>query len=374
MMASHIPRKSSIEAEPRWPANLSLWFADRVPACLVPGGHLRSARIAPLTCEIMPQVFSCGANPQGLARKPLPRKVPTVTNLRESFERWRDGAFDDAEAEKITTLSTNALRDLQRMGALRASGGGGRSNRRSWGREALCQAAMAAEFRKAGLSLAMGARLSFYYWNIGGDYCFDPFLRFPSWENLISPSFREETRSDGKNAVLEWLSANFARPLHDEEFDNFVHIIDAVYVIADCSAQHLRRIEDEETVLEIMESLDPWFYPPMGRITDDGKRFLVWDPPKRQHFLSKEKLSAWKSAEAQGVDIREFLKTLPRVDFMTDQYGDKIDLKFLDFQVDPYRDDEAAKWAFHNYTVKTSVNVTLAMRKAMRRAMNLPSE
>jgi len=135
---------------------------------------------------------------------------------REHFEQWRDGEFDDFAAEVITTLSTNALRDLQRWCALRASGGGGRGKKRTWGRVALCKGAMIAELRKAGLSLQMAARVAFYQWNIQPSNSYDPMLRFPKWEELDQPILDASAREKGEHAVKKWLTDAFASPIHGQ--------------------------------------------------------------------------------------------------------------------------------------------------------------
>jgi len=289
---------------------------------------------------------------------------------REHFEQWRDGEFDDFAAEVITTLSTNALRDLQRWCALRASGGGGRGKKRTWGRVALCKGAMIAELRKAGLSLQMAARVAFYQWNIQPSNSYDPMLRFPKWEELDQPILDASAREKGEHAVKKWLTDAFASPIHDADFDSYIHVVNGSFVIAEAAVVPQFRTPDFEGGGKAFFDL---FFVIVGRIADDGSTFYSWHRPRRKRMFNKDEHARWEAAKAEGVEIMDFMKTLgPDRNFIEEQYSDEISLDFLQYQLEPEANTEKATNAFSNFTVKTSVNVTLAMRMAMRRAMNLP--
>ena len=306
---------------------------------------------------------------------------------REIYEQWRVGEFDDSAAEAITSLSTNALRDLQRAGALRASGGGGRGKRRSWNREALCKGAMTAELRKGGLSLPMAARIAFYVWNISPNSSFDPMLRFPTWEELNGkPVLDTSERAPGEHAVKKWLTDDFATPCHDDDFDSYVHIANGSFVIAEAAVvPSYRRIRADQSDPELSGKIDGFLREKLGgsfeelltvvlgRISEDGSTFYTWHQPRRKRMFNDEQRTQWEAAKAEGVEIMDFMKTLgPDNSFMEDQYSDEISLDFLQYQLEPEANREKAANAFFNFTVKISVNVTLAMRTAMRRALNLP--
>jgi len=115
------------------------------------------------------------------------------------------------------------------------------------------------------------------------------------------------------------------------------------------------------------------FFVIVGRIADDGSTFYSWHRPRRKRMFNKDEHARWEAAKAEGVEIMDFMKTLgPDRNFIEEQYSDEISLDFLQYQLEPEANTEKATNAFSNFTVKTSVNVTLAMRMAMRRAMNLP--
>lgn len=282
-------------------------------------------------------------------------------DLRERYDLWNAGGFDDEAAEVITSLSTNALRDLQRLGALRTSGGGGRGKRRLWAREALCKAAMTAELRKAGLSLAMGARIAFYTWNTSV-MSSDPMLAFPSWEELNGKPYFWMEREPGEHGLKEWLSDSFAVPRHDDGFDTFVHILNGTIVVAESAeppSERRSRAEHPEIAAEIdaisPETIGGTFEHlrkiPLGRLSDDGLTYYTWYGPRPKRRIKPDQ------------DARSFLE---------EQYSDEISIDFLNCQFEEPPAREAIDNALANFTVKTSVNVTLAMRMAMRRAMGLP--
>jgi len=289
-------------------------------------------------------------------------------DLKTAYERWEQGEFADEELSEISGLAIRSLRDLAKWGAIETSGGGkGRGKRRKWKRPAICKAAMTAAFQRAGLPLPMGARLAFHFWNLQPNNSYDPFMRFPKWEKLAEP-FDWEKRADGEHVIKAYLTDDFANARHDEDFDSYVHIINGVYVIAQSAVVPYIQAFHEEG----RDAMAEMFFVRLGRLSDDGNTFLTWHRPRRKRFFNEEERAAWETAKAEGVELKDFLANLgPRWD-MEEQYGDEISLDFLQYQLEPEANEEKASKAFNNFTVKTSVNVTLAMRTAMRRAIGLP--
>lgn len=295
-----------------------------------------------------------------------------MDHLREKFELWRDGDFNDDEAARITGLSVNALRDLQRAGALRASGGGGRGKTRTWKRDALCKGAMASAICTAGLSIPMGARLAFHYWNLPANHHYDPMLRFPTWDRYKSPH-DFEVRTQGRHALQEWIQDHRGQALHDELFDGRLHIINASYVAANSAIVPSIIGLGKQGRAAYSDLFFTW----LGRISQNGDSFISWIRPHRKRFFNERERRLWKKAEKEGMELSDFIKMLGPQSveaFLRDNYADEVDLNFLKFELESDADIERAGTAYENFKVKTSINVTLAMRQAMRRAMGLYTE
>ncbi len=307
--------------------------------------------------------------------------------LEDAFNRWRDGEFSDDETSEFTGLTPRALRDLAKWGAIETSGGEkGRGKRRAWKRAAICKAAMTGAFHKAGLPLPMAGRIAFYVWNISPNSSNDPMLRFPKWEELGKPILDTAAREPGEHAVKKWLTDDFAAPRHDDDFDSYVHIVNRSYVVAEAAVvPSYRRMFADQSDPDLNNKLDAMLRENvggtfeelltviLGRISDDSATFYTWHRPRRKRFFNAKERARWEKAKAEGVDIMVFMKSLgPEHNYMEEQYSDEISLDFLQYQLEPEANTEKAANAFFNFAVKTSVNVTLAMRMAMRRAMSLP--
>ena len=303
----------------------------------------------------------------------------------DAFNRWRDGDFSDDEVSSFTGLTPRALRDLAKWGAIEASGGGkGRGKRRAWKRPAICKAVMTSALHKGGLSLPMAARIAFYVWNIQPNNSNDPMLRFPKWEELDKPILDTAERQPGEHAVKKWLTDDFATPRHDDDFDSYVHIVNGSYVIAEAAVvPSYRRMRADQSDPDLGDKIDAMLRAKvggtfeemltviLGRISEDGSTFYTWHRPRRKRMFNDRDRAKWEKAKAEGVELQDFLKTLPPERFIEDQYADEISLDFLQYQLEPEANTEKAASAFFNFTTKTSVNVTLAMRMAMRSAIGL---
>lgn len=307
--------------------------------------------------------------------------------LEDAFNRWRDGEFSDDEVSAFAGLTPRALRDLAKWGAIETVGGEkGRGKRRAWNRTAICKAAMTAAFHKAGLALPMAARIAFYQWSIQPNNSNDPMFRFPKWEELDRPILDTAARQPGEHAVKKWLTDDFATPRHDDDFDSYVHIVNGSFVIAEAAVvPSYRKMREDQRDPDLSNKIDTMLREKvggtfeelltvvLGRISEDGSTLYTWHRPRRKRMFNEEQRAKWEAAKAEGVEIMEFMKTLgPDQNFLEDQYSDEISLDLLQYQLEPEANTEKAANAFFHFAVKTSVNVTLAMRMAMRRAMNLP--
>lgn len=288
-------------------------------------------------------------------------------DLKSAYERWEAGEFSDEEASEISGLAVRSLRDLAKLGAIKTSGGGkGRGNRREWKRPAICKAAMTAAFQKAGLSLPMGARLAFHFWNLQPNHSYDPFLRFPDWERLEKP-FDWEKRTNGDHVIKAYLTDDYTRLRHDDDFDSYVYIVNNMYVMIQSAIVPYLQDFDEESKMAQKEM----FFVKLGRLSDNGNRFLTWHRPRRKRLFNDEERANWETAKAKGIKIGDFITTLPHRWDIEEQFCDEIDPDFLRYHLEAEVDEELSAYYFNNFSVKISINTTLSMRTAMRRAIGL---
>jgi hypothetical protein len=267
-----------------------------------------------------------------------------------ALRRYRKGLFKDRDVTRCTGLSVRAWRELIKVGAVRTV-----TENRGPGRVRLCdattlkRAAAIAALNRAGFSLAVSGRIAYFLPLDELLYAFwDPCAILLQSSADVDPKTGLPPRL--KQPKADWFDPD--KPAKaDPENDWLIEIYEGRFVGIICGA------EDE-----------PWIY---GDLRNEATSFVSWLPVHRQFQFT-------------GSATKEFAQALPPHkigDFVAKwedphTWSDRLDPGFLDYKFEDHdRDDDrlrlAAEAAARSPIFKTTVNVTLAIRKALRRYLGI---
>jgi hypothetical protein len=264
--------------------------------------------------------------------------------------RYRKGVFKDRDVTRCTGLSVRAWRELIKVGAVRTL-----TEKRGPGRVRLCtattfkRAAAIAALNRAGISLAVAGRIAYFL-------PLDELL-YALWDpcTVLLESLADVNPKNGLPPRLKQPKADWFEPTKpaqaDPENDWVIEIYEGRFVGIIYSAQD-----------------EPWIY---GDLRNDGTHFVSWFPFHRQFQFT-------------GGATEEFVQALlPNKigDFIAKwddphTWPNRLDPGFLEYKYedhdavgDPLR--LAAEATARSPLFKTTINVTLAIRKALRRYLGI---
>ena len=268
-------------------------------------------------------------------------------DLQEQYNRLRDGTFLDEEVAELSGIHPRSLRDLSKWGALKkATDERGTGKKRLWTGVALRRAACIAALLEAGIALPLAARINFYFWI--DMTLINTLRRLPRWD---------------------WLQNNPARdhPVHHLLDPQKKHIAPNKYDVA------VRVVNRELIFLHgRLKAGGTAHSKCIGRLLDQAQDLLVWDVlPRRLRVANFRPKNPTYSIEESEAALADAWASWTRD--ITRDYGHEIDEKFLDYREDPGIDKKYARQLSENPKNIISVNLTLAMKISIRKALALPT-
>jgi hypothetical protein len=269
--------------------------------------------------------------------------------LDEALRRYRQGAFTDDDVTRCSGLSVRAWRELIKIGAVRTI-----TELCGPGRVRLCdattlkRAAVIAALNRAGLSLAMAGRIA--YFMPRGELLYH--VWDPSWMLLQGGAdVNPETGLPPylKEPKFDWFDPD--KPASaDQKLDWLIEIYERRFVGLAFSTE----------------------YPPLiyGDLRNEGTSFVSWYVFHQLYHLSGP---AEKIAEALApYKIGDFIPKWAN----PYSWSDRLDPGFLDYRYENHDADDdpvriAAEASVRSSVFKIAVNVTLAIRKALRRYLGI---
>jgi hypothetical protein len=271
-------------------------------------------------------------------------------NINEALRRYRKGAFTDSDVTHCTGLSVRAWRELIKLGAVRTV-----AEDRGPGRVRLCdattfkRAAVIAALNRARFSLAVSGRIAYFlpldmllykvwdpYWIL-----FEVFADVDA--NTDLPPRVEQPKAD-------WFDPD--KPVKaDLEHDLLIEIYEGRFVGVICGAED-----------------GPAIY---GDLRNEGTHFVSWFP-----FHQQTKVYSVTKQITQALLPDKIVETLIPKWEDPDRWSDRLDPHFLDYEYEDHGTDRdplaiAAEATTHSPLFKTTVNVTLAVRTALRRYLGM---
>jgi hypothetical protein len=272
-------------------------------------------------------------------------------NFDEALRRYRKGQFTDHDVTRCTDLSVRGWRELIKNRAVRTV-----TENRGRGRIRLCdatvfkRAAVIAVLNRAGFSLAVAGHIAYALplHTLLYEIC-DPWAVLLQRSAGVDPETGLPPRVEQPKA--DWFDPD--KPAKAEpESDWLLEIYDGRFVGVTYN------VEEEPTIF--------------GDLREDGTSFVAWFPFRRR--------SHWTGGVV-GAIAQELAPSI--VDSVTAWEDPTLwgaQLKLLDYKYEKHdRADDplciAAESAAHSPVVKTTINVTLAVRKALRRYLDIePAE
>lgn len=265
--------------------------------------------------------------------------------MDDALRRYRANRFTDADITRCAGLSERAWRELIKVRAVRTV-----TKRRGPGRVRLCdattfkRAAVIAAIYSAGYSLAMAGRLAYFL----------PFeeLLFAVWDP-ITTLFLHSTDDDPETGLptrlktprADWFDPD--KPAKADPDDWLIEIYEARFIAV------IYRIANQPDP-------EPFIY---ADLRHDGTTLVLWLPFHVQRPFFNLPLKRFSDAFTAKWD-------------QPNAWSDRLDLNFLDYHYENHEahDDPlllAANAAARSPLFKSTINVTLAVRKALRRYLGI---
>jgi hypothetical protein len=270
--------------------------------------------------------------------------------FNKALRRYREGVFTDRDVTRCTGLSERAWRELIKLGAVRTI-----TEKRGPGRVRLCdaktlkRASIIAALNRTGLSLVMSGWIAYFL-------PLDELLYVvvdPS--TILLQGGAKVDLDTGLPPLLKEPKADWFEPDKPAQ--------------ADPDEDWLIEIYEGRFVASLYGAKDkPSFY---GDLRDGGTRFISWFPAHRQfRFMDHE------SEDSVRAVTPNKLKGLVAKWENPTKWADRLDPRFLNYKFENHdaEDDalcRAAEVAARSPTFKTTINVTLAIRKALRRYLGI---
>lgn len=266
-------------------------------------------------------------------------------DLDDALRRYRDNRFTDDDVTRCTGLSGRALRELIKIGAVRTI-----TERRGPGRIRLCDAmtfkrtAAVAAINAAGLTLAMAGRIAYFLpFEELLHAVWDPFTVLFMHGAAEDPETRLPPR--WKTPKADWFDPD--KPAKaDPANDWYIEIYDGRFVAGDY------RIPGKSDMQFIYADL-----------RENGTKFIAWLPfhERRPVF---------------DLELKRFVDTFTAKWDQTNAWSDRLDRNFLNYHYENHEAEDdplrmTAEATARSPLFKWTINVTLAVRKALRRYLSI---
>jgi hypothetical protein len=275
-----------------------------------------------------------------------------AVNLDDALRRYRKNAFTDNDVARCTGMSVRAWRELIKIGAVRTV-----TEDRGPGRVRLCdantfkRAALIAALNRARFSLAVAGRIAYFLPLDTLLYkIWDPYWIL--FEVFADADANADLPPRVEQPKVDWFDPD--KPAKaDLERDLLIEIYEGRFVGISCG----------------MEGR-PAIY---GDLRNGGTRFVSWFPFHQQTTV----YSATKQI-TQALLPDKIAETLIPKWEDPDKWSDRLDSHFLDYEYEDHGTDGdplaiAAEATARSPVFKTTVNVSLVVRKALRRYLGIES-
>jgi hypothetical protein len=269
-------------------------------------------------------------------------------SFEHALRRYRADAFSDEDVTRSAGLSVRAWRELIKIRAVRTTTQArGRGRVRQCDATTLKRATVIAALNEAGFSLASSGRIAYFlpFHTLLYSLC-DPltilFRRFVDVDpgTGLLPRFQ--------HPKTDWFDPD--KPARaDPETDWLVEIYDRRFVAAHYSPKH-----------------EPTHF---GDLRNEGASFVAWRPLLRRGQLE---------GSATDLLVRELLphRFIEFVEDWEDRAKVRRELKLLDYRYENHNlnDDPlrlAAEAAARSPVIKTTINISLALRRGLRRYLEI---
>lgn len=269
----------------------------------------------------------------------------------DALRRYRNGLFGDQDVTTCTGLSVRAWRELIKGGAVFTITDRGRGHVRLCNSTTFKRTAIIAALNRTGLSLATAGRLAYFLPVDVLLYALcDPSNILLDFTGNVIPETGLPPRL--ARPKTDWFDPD--KPAQaDPENDWRIEIFDGRFVGIILGSDN----DDEE----------PFIY---GDLRDDGTTFVCWFAFHRyKQFMGTTNKVA--QALLPHHKVGDFIAKWE--DPFT--WADRVNPDFLDFHFEEHSDDDplvrAAVAAAQSPVFKTTVNISLAIRKALRRYLGI---
>jgi hypothetical protein len=273
-------------------------------------------------------------------------------DLDYALRRYREDRFNDDDVADCTGLTERAYRELIKVRAVRTT-----TQRRGPGRVRLCdaitfkRAAVIAAINRAGFSLAVSGQIAYFlpFHTVLYEIC-DPSAILLESSASIDPETGLPPRVE--QPKVNWFDPNKTAKA-DPRTDWLIEICEARFVGVKYA------VKGEPTIF--------------GDLREEGTRFAAWFPHNaRAQFIG----SAIAELAKQRLPYGDGL-----VDFVADWEDPTVwskDLRSLGYEYENHDTDHdqlrlAAEAMARSPVFKTTINVSLALRRALRRYLGIDS-
>jgi hypothetical protein len=273
-----------------------------------------------------------------------------MADIEEALRRYREDRFTDADVTRCTGLSVRALRELIKVRAIRTqTEGRGPGRVRVCEATALKRAAVISALNQAGLNLAVAGRIAYFlpFHTLLYTVC-DPLTILLQWSDNDS---RNGLPRLVQQPIVDWFDPEKPATA-DLAMDWLIEIYDGKYVAAIYNSNH------EPTIF--------------GDLRRDGARFVAWFP-----FLRRNQITGG----ALGEIARKLMPERRFTEFVADWEEPtkwRKELKSLNYEYEKHDTHTdllciEAEAAARSPLFKTTINITLAVRRTLRRYLIEPA-
>jgi hypothetical protein len=274
-----------------------------------------------------------------------------VTDLDDALRRYREDRFTDRDVTSCTGLSVRSWRELIKLKAVRTEEGRGPGRVRICDRTNLKRSAVISALHQAGFSLAVAGPIAFFlpYHTLLYEVC-DPITILLQHSTEIDPKTGPPPRVE--RPMVDWFDP--PKPAKtDADVDWLIEIFDGRFVGV--------RYDTGKDAVTIF-----------GDLREQATRFVAWLPfPRRDQFaggvieriaqeLRGDGLIKFAEREDPAMWTKKSIKELHRFGYWFEHHEGTADPLCI-----------AAEAAVRSPLFKTTINPTLAIRKALRRYLGI---
>jgi hypothetical protein len=275
-----------------------------------------------------------------------------VTDLDDALRRYREDRFTDRDVTSCTGLSVRSWRELIKLKAVRTEEGRGPGRVRICDRTNLKRSAVISALHQAGFSLAVAGPIAFFlpYHTLLYEVC-DPITILLQHSTEIDPKTGPPPRVE--RPMVDWFDP--LKPAKtDADVDWLIEIFDGRFVGV--------RYDTGKDAVTIF-----------GDLREQATRFVAWLPfPRRDQFAGGAIERMAQELRGDGLIrviaeredpakwTKKSIKELHRFGYRFEHHEGTADPLCI-----------AAEAAVRSPVFKTTINPTLAIRKALRRYLGI---